>query len=106
MTIENINGRYVINRDDGSEVILTCNEASLLVNYCGKEGLRQQINDRLDDAIENGDCDLSKYEYGDREDFVQEVFEKFEDEIDCSDLFPGEDPRERILIFRAYGEEE
>ena len=31
---------------------------------------------------------------------------EFEDEIDCSDLFPGEDPRERILIFRAYGEEE
>ena len=23
----------------------------------------------------------------------------FYDEIDCRDLFPGEDPRERILIF-------
>ena len=91
MTIENINGRYVINRDDGSEVILTCNEASLLINYCGKEGLRQQINDLLDDAIENGDCDLSKYEYGDREDFVQEVFEKFEDEIDYGNSVDDDD---------------
>ena len=91
MTIENINGRYVINRDDGSEVVLTCNEASLLINYCGKEGLRSQINDRLDDAIENGDCDLSKYEYGDRADFVQEVFEKFEDEIDYGNSVDDED---------------
>lgn len=91
MTIENINGRYVINRDDGTEISITCNEASLLINYCGKEGLRQQINDLLDDAIENGDCDLSRYEYGDRDDFVQEVFEKFEDEIDYGNSVDDDD---------------
>ena len=91
MTIEKNNGRYVINRDDGTKVSITCNEASLLINYCGKEGLRQQINDRLDDAIENGDCDLSRYEDGDREDFVQEVFEKFEDEIDYGNSVDDDD---------------
>lgn len=91
MTIENINGQYVITRDDGTAVTLACNEASLLINYCGKEGLRQQINDLLGDAIENGDCDLSRYEYGDREDFVQEVFEKFEDEIDYGNSVDDKD---------------
>ena len=82
MTIERKDGKYIINRDNEEPVALTCNEVSLLVNFVGKEGLRIQINDRLDEAIENGDCDLSQYEYGDREDFVQEVFEKFENEID------------------------
>ena len=90
MTIENINGRYVINRDDGSDVVLTCNEASLLINYCGKEGLRSQINDRLDEAIENGDCDLGKYN-GTRDEFVQEVFEYFEDKIDYGNSVDDED---------------
>lgn len=95
MTIENINGRYVINRDDGSEVSLTCNEASLLINYCGKEGLRQQINDLLDDAIENGDCDLEKYD-GTREEFVQEVFECFEDEIDYGNSVDDDEISDKI----------
>ena len=27
----------------------------------------------------------------------------FEDEIECGDLFPGEDPRERIVIFELGG---
>ena len=30
----------------------------------------------------------------------------FYDEIDCRDLFPGEDPRERILMFEFPGIEE
>ena len=29
---------------------------------------------------------------------------QFEDEIDCSDLFPGKDNRERILIFETWRE--
>lgn len=104
MTIENRNGQYVINRDDGSEVILTCNEASLLINYCGKEGLRQQINDRLDDVIENGDCDLSRYEYGDREDFVQEVYEYFEDEIDYGNSVDDDEISDKIYdLVTEYG---
>ena len=28
----------------------------------------------------------------------------FVDEIDCRDLFPGNDPRERIAIFELQGE--
>lgn len=95
MTIENINGRYVINRDDGSEISLTCNEASLLINYCGKEGLRQQINYQLDDVIDNGDCDLEKYD-GTREEFVQEVFECFEDEIDYGNSVDDDEISDKI----------
>lgn len=102
MTIEKRNGQYVINRNDGTEVSITCNEASLLINYCGKEGLRQQINDRLDAIIENGDCDLSRYEYGDREDFVQEVFERFEDEIDYGNSVSDEDIDSEIYDLIDY----
>jgi len=103
MTIENIYGRYVINRDDGSKVVLTCNEASLLINYCGKEGLRQQINYQLDDVIDNGDCDLEKYD-GTREEFVQEVFECFEDEIDYGNSVDDSDISDKIYdLVTEYG---
>lgn len=103
MTIENINGRYVINRDDGSEISLTCNEASLLINYCGKEGLRQQINDQLDDVINNDDCDLEKYN-GTREEFVQEVFECFEDEIDYGNSVDDDEISNKIYdLVNEYG---
>lgn len=38
--------------------------------------------------------------------FLMAVSEfQFFDEIDCRDLFPGDDPRERILIFSCGGEE-
>ena len=80
MTIENRNGQYVITRNDGSEVILTCHEASLLVNFCGKEGLRQQIDYVLSDEEADG-LDISLYN-GTRDEFIQEVFETLEDEID------------------------
>ncbi len=103
MTIENINGRYVINRDDGSEISLTCNEASLLINYCGKEGLRQQINYQLDDVIDNGDCDLEKYD-GTREEFVQEVFDCFEDEIDYGNSVDDSEISDKIYdLVTKYG---
>ena len=34
------------------------------------------------------------------------LFEEFYDEIECDDLFPGNDPRERVMIFWLpdYGE--
>ena len=102
MTIWKNNGQYIINRDDGTKVSITCNEASLLINYCGKEGLRQQINDRLDAVIEIADCDLSRYEYGDREDFVQEVFERFEDEIDYGNSVSDEDIDSEIYDLIDY----
>lgn len=103
MTIENINGRYIINRDDGSKVVLTCNEASLLINYCGKEGLRQQINYQLDDVIDNGDCDLEKYN-GTREEFIQEVFEYFEDEIDYGNSVDDSEISDKIYdLVTEYG---
>ena len=94
MTIENINGRYVINRDDGSEVVLTCNEASLLINYCGKEGLRQQIDDILGDEETDG-LNIEEYE-GTREEFIQEIFEGLSDEIDYGNSVSDEWIKERI----------
>lgn len=30
----------------------------------------------------------------------------FRDEIDCRDLFPGDNPREKIVIFETEGEDE
>ena len=94
MTIENINGRYVINRDDGSKVVLTCAEASLLVNFCGKEGLRQQIDYILSDEEADG-LDISRYD-GTRDEFIQEVFETLEDEIDCGNSVSEEFIQETI----------
>lgn len=97
MTIERINGQYVINRNDGTSVSLTCNEASLLINFCGKEGLRQQIEYRLDEA--NGDwIDISKYE-GTREEFIDEIYEAFEDEIDYGNSVDDDDIDDKIADY-------
>ena len=97
MTIERINGQYVINRNDGTSVSLTCNEASLLINFCWKEGLRQQIVYSLDEA--NGDwIDISKYE-GTREEFIDEIYEAFEDEIDYGNSVDDDDIDDKIADY-------
>ena len=85
---------YLIVKDDGTNTILTCNEVSLLVNFVGKEGLRSQIEDRLSEA-ESDWLDLSKYE-GTREEFMQEIFDELEDEIDYGNSVSDDEVDERI----------
>lgn len=94
MKIVKRENNYLILKDDGTPVILTINEAGLLVNFIGKENLRLQIDYRLEDA-ENDWLDISKYN-GTREEFIQEIFEELEDEIDYGNSVSDEFIDERI----------
>ena len=91
---------YKILKDDGTPVILTCAEAGLLVNFIGKEGLRSQIDERVEIA-EYDWLDLSKYE-GPREDFLQEIFDDLVDEIDYGNSVSDDEIDERICDTAAF----
>lgn len=80
MKIARRENNYLIVKDDGTPVILTCAEAGLLVNFIGKETLKIQIDDRLLNA-EYDWLDINKYN-GTREEFINEIFEDLEEEID------------------------
>lgn len=101
MVIERKDGKYIINRDNEEPVALTCNEVSLLVNYVGHEGLRIQITDRLDDAIENEEIDMSKYD-GTREEFEQEIYDALEDKIDCGESVDDDEIDDEISDLASY----
>lgn len=85
---------YKILKDDGTPVVLSCNEAGLLVNFIGKENLRINIDARLEEA-ECDWLDLSDYD-GTRDDFIQEIFDDLEDEIDYGNSVSDELIDERI----------
>ena len=88
-------GRYYkILKNDGTPVVLSIAEAGLLVNFIGKENLRSQIEDRLAEA-ESDWLDMTKYE-GSRDEFIQEIFEELEDEIDYGNSVSDEWIDERI----------
>lgn len=90
---------YLIVKDDNTNVILSCSEAGLLVNFIGKENLRAQIDDRIDEA-ECDYLDLSRYD-GTRKDFAQEIFDELEDEIDYGNSISDEYIDERISDLAA-----
>lgn len=95
MEIKRNGNNYIIERNDGTSVELTCNEVSLLVNFFGKEGLRAQIGERVDNAIDDEGLDLGKYE-GTREEFEEEIFVDFEDEVDCGNSVDDSDIDDKI----------
>lgn len=101
ITTNKENRTYSIERDDGTVVELTCNEVSLLVNYVGKEGLRAQIADRVDNAIDDEGLNLDKYN-GTREEFEEEIFVELEDEIDFGNSVSDEWVDERIRDTASY----
>lgn len=92
MKIRRRENNYLILKDDGTPVILTCAEAGLLVNFIGKENLKIQIADRLDEAKSDW-LDLSEYN---TDEFIQEIFEELEDEIDYGNSVSDEDIDDRI----------
>ena len=91
---------YKILKDDGTPVLLTCAEAGLLVNFIGKEGLRASIDERLEIA-ELDWLDISKYE-GTRDEFMQEIFDELEDEIDYGNSVSDDEIDERICDTAAF----
>ena len=103
MEIKKSGNNYIIERNDGTSVELTCNEVSLLVNFFGKEGLRAQISDRVDNAIADEGLNLDKYE-GTREEFEDEIFVDLEDEIDYGNSVSEEYIDERIRDTADYYE--
>ena len=92
MKIARRENNYLIVKNDGTNVILTCAEAGLLVNFIGKENLKIQIADRVEEA-KNDWLDLSEYN---TDDFIQEIFEELEDEIDYGNSVSEEYIDERI----------
>ena len=69
--------------------------------------LRTAITNKLDDEIDDGYIDLSKYEYT-REDFEEEVFSYFEDDISQGVYYclsdDGDSIREKISDLADYYE--
>ena len=94
MKITKNGANYLIAKDDGTNVVLTCMEAGLLVNFIGKENLRAQIEDRVEEA-ESDWLDLTNYE-GTRDEFIQEIFAELEDEIDYGNSVSDDWIDERI----------
>lgn len=103
MEIKRNGNNYIIERNDGTSVELTCNEVSLLVNFFGKEGLRSQIGERLDFAVEDNGLDLDKYD-GTRDEFIDEIFVDFEDEIDCGNSVDDSDIDDKICDLAEFYE--
>lgn len=92
MKIARRENNYLIVKNDGTNVILTCAEAGLLINFIGKENLKIQITERVEEA-KNDWLDLSEYN---TDDFIQEIFEELEDEIDYGNSVSEEYIDERI----------
>lgn len=103
MEIKRNGSTYIVERDDGTSVELSCYEVSLLINYVGKEGLRSQIGERLDVLAEDDGFDLDKYE-GTREEFIEEIFVDFEDEIDYGNSVDDDDIDDKIRDLADYYE--
>ena len=102
MNIMKEGSNYLIERNDGVTVVLTCNETSLLLNYVRRENLRDLIDDQVDSA-EADWLDLSKYEYG-RDDFIQEIFDALVDEIDYGNPVTDEQVDDQIAdLAQFYG---
>ena len=100
MKIEKEGHYYRIQKVDGTTVFLTCAEAGLLVNFIGKESLRANIDERLEIA-ELDWLDISKYE-GTRDEFMQEIFDDLEDEIDYGNSVSDDEIDERIYDTAAF----
>lgn len=89
MTIKRTKSGYTITRDDGTSVILSNNECSLLVNQIGRDGLRASIEDRLHEADQDW-IDISRYPFS-FDELVDEIFEYFEDTIDYGNSVDDDD---------------
>ena len=100
MKIEREGINYKVQKADGTSVLLTCAEAGLLVNFIGKEGLRDQIDDRLQIAQWDW-LDIDKYP-GTRDECIQEIFEQLEDEIDYGNSVSDDEIDERIDDIGMY----
>lgn len=98
MKIARRENNYLIVKNDGTNVILTCAEAGLLINFIGKENLKIQIADRVEEA-KNDWLDLSEYN---TDDFIQEIFEELEDEIDYGNSVSEEYIDERISDLGSF----
>lgn len=94
MTITKEGHNYLINRNDGVTVVLTCIEADQLMTYIRRDNLRYLIDDMVDNA-EADWLDLSKYEFT-RDDFIQEIFDNLADEIDYGNPVTEEQVEEQI----------
>lgn len=91
---------YLICKDDGTNIILSCIEAGLLINYIRKENLRDLIDDQVSYA-ESDWLDLGKYEHS-RNDFIEEIFDAFEDEIDYGNSVSDEQIDEQIADLAVF----
>lgn len=91
---------YIIEKTDGTTITLTTIEADMLTTFVRKENLRYLIDDELAEA--EGDwLDMSKYE-GTRDEFIQEIFESLEDEIDYGNSVSVGDIQDQISDLATF----
>ena len=91
---------YIIEKNDGTSITLTCIEADLLTTFIRKENLRYMIDDEVTEAEEDW-LDLSKYE-GTRDEFIQEIFEALEDEIDYGNSVSVDSVQDQISDLATF----
>lgn len=95
MKIENNGTGYTITRDDGTVIVLTANEVSLLTNRSTLDSLRSAIGYVVDD-MEGDRIDTSAFDGG-RDAFIDEIFECFSDDVECTGKIPDDDEIEERI---------
>lgn len=91
-------------KGENRELQLSANELSFIVNQFGKVNLREQIEYKANDM--NGDTiNLELYPYS-YEEFIDEIFVDFEDEIDYGNSVSDDDIEEKILDLASFYEME
>lgn len=94
MKIEKRGNNYAIVKDGQDDIVLTYGDAMALMTFIRKENLRDQIDGRVE-AMEEDWLDLTKYD-GTRDEFIQELYDEFEDEIDFGEIITDDDIDDRI----------
>lgn len=91
---------YIIERNDGTSVKLTCNEVSLLVNNFNLDTLRDSIGYVLNDMIEDGEINIDAYEDG-KDAFIEEVYDYLESDVEQGCGIPDDDKIKEVIYDEA-----
>ena len=93
--------------DTGEILSMTAAQGGIIKEQYMLDELRCAITNILDDEIDGGYIDMSRHEFS-REDFEEEVYVDFEDDITCGDYSclsdEGETIREKISDMADYYE--
>lgn len=100
MEIKKSGNNYIIERNDGTSVELTCNEVSLLVNNFNLDTLRDSVGYVIDGMIDDGEIDIDAYEDG-KDAFIDEIYECFSDDVEQGCGIPDDDKIKEVIYDEA-----